>query len=220
MPVSSQAYDVRRMAMDIEKEQRRLTELYANMPSEQLQQIASQPADLTETAYAALDAEMKRRGLTPVESSNPPSSNPLHDVDPAVNLSDQKLVPIRSFRGLFEAQVAKANLDDANIPCFLADDNMVRMDWFMSDAIGGVKLLVGERDIADALAALDQPIPETFEVDGIGEYTQPRCPQCGSLDVSFGSPPLGFSSLFDSKSVLSQGWFCANCKHAWEDTDD
>jgi len=201
--------------MDIEKEQRRLIELYANMPSEQLQQIASQPADLTETAYLVLDAEMRRRGLTPKENSNP-----LHDVDPFVSLSDQKLVPIRSFRGLFEAQVAKANLDDADIPCFLADENMVRMDWFMSDAIGGVKLLVQQGDVAEALAALDQPIPESFEVDGVGEYTQPRCPQCGSLDVSFGSPPLGFSSLFDSKPVLSQGWFCAKCKHAWEDADD
>ena len=210
----SQAYDVRPMAMDIEKEQLRLTELYANMPSEQLRQIASQSADLTDIAYAALDAEIKRRGLTP-----PESAIPLDNVDePARDPSDQRLVPIRSFRGLFDAQVAKANLDDANIPCFLADDNMVRMDWFMSDAIGGVKLLVQETDVADALAALDQPIPETFEVEGVGEYTQPRCPQCGSLDVSFGNPPL--SSLFDSKTVLSQGWFCAQCKHSWEDTDD
>lgn len=199
------------MSKDTEKERRRLTELYASMSSEQLQQITSQSSDLTDIAHSALVAEMKRRELTDI--TTPAGTYPSNE------LLDSKRVVIRSFRDLFEAQVAKAFLDGADIESFLADDNLVRMDWLVSNAIGGVKLLVREADVADALTVLDQPIPESFEVDGVGEYTQPRCPQCGSLDVNFGNQPLVYGSLFDSNPVPTpiHGWYCQKCSHTWQD---
>jgi hypothetical protein len=224
------------MSSNLEKERQRLTELYASIPTEQLQQIASQSSDLTEIANTVLGAEIKRRGLTlsdftiselASQHSGSVLANPTSvektslsvDSHPSDNFSGSKLVVVRRFRGLFEAQMAKASLDGADIQCFLADDNMIRMDWFVSDAIGGVKLLVGEADVADALAVLDQPIPESFAVDGVGEYKQPRCPQCGSLDVNFGNQPLVYGSLFDGKPTFIpiQGWFCDKCSHTWED---
>ena len=139
--------------------------------------------------------------------------------DPALIYPDAKLVLVRSFRDVFEAQMAKVNLDGADIRIlFLADENTVRINWSLSNAIGGVKLLVRDTDIADALTVLNQPIPESFEVDGVGEYMQPRCPQCGSLDVNFGNQPLVYGSLFDSNPVryLYRVGIVQKCSHTWE----
>ena len=35
------------------------------------------------------------------------------------------------------------------------DDNVVRMDWLWSNALGGIKLLVREKDAPDAAKVLD-----------------------------------------------------------------
>jgi hypothetical protein len=44
-----------------------------------------------------------------------------------------------------------------------------------------------------------QPIPESFETDDTKSYQQPRCPKCGSLDVSFEElHKIAFASLFVS----------------------
>ena len=59
------------------------------------------------------------------------------------------------------------------------------MDWFMSNLLGGVKLLVNEEDAVAATAILDEPTPELLDVEGVGEYQQPRCPECQSFDVNF-----------------------------------
>src|SRR5947209_4484756 len=95
------------------------------------------------------------------------------------------LVVLCRYRDLHEAMMAKGALDSAGIPSFMADENTVRMDWMWSNAIGGIRLFVREEDASDAGDLLDQPIPERLEVPDVGEYQQPSCPQCGSLDVSF-----------------------------------
>ena len=51
-----------------------------------------------------------------------------------------ELVTLWRYRDLPEALVAKSKLDSADLWCFLADVNMVYLDWFMSNAIGGVRL--------------------------------------------------------------------------------
>jgi hypothetical protein len=65
----------------------------------------------------------------------------------------RKPVMIRRYRDLPEAAIAKSVLDSAAIDCFLADDNLVRLDWFYSNLIGGIKLLVPEKDVEAATNA-------------------------------------------------------------------
>lgn len=62
---------------------------------------------------------------------------------------------------------------------------MVRMDWFISNLLGGIKLCVREADEEAALNALERPTPASIEVEGVGTYDQPSCPRCASLDVTF-----------------------------------
>ncbi len=65
-------------------------------------------------------------------------------------LEFRDLMTIRAFWGLLEAQLAKGLLDSAGIESFLFDDNMVRMDWFNANALGGVKLRVDAHNVEAA----------------------------------------------------------------------
>ncbi len=100
---------------------------------------------------------------------------------------------------------------------------MVRMDWFISNLLGGVKLLVNSGDAEDAVTVLNQSIPENFDVQGIGEYQQPRCPSCQSLEVSFDelnkkiAYPRAWLGL--PLPVHNRAWSCHSCGYHWKDTE-
>jgi len=186
--------------------------LYSRQLDGGLEQIATQAAELTELAREVLQEELIRRRLK-VEPLEQTVAEP----------EQRNLVTIRKFRDLPDALLAKGNLDSAGVESFLADDNMVRMDWFISNLLGGVKLLVDEEDEAAANEILDQPIPESFDFEGPEEYQQPRCPKCRSLDVGFEElyKPIAFGSLFVNfpLPVHRKGWICHSCRQTWKEDE-
>jgi transposase-like protein len=207
------AYDsVPMTTIDPEQEHRRLTELYANMPPEELAKVFGDAASLTESAWQALAGEMKHRGLT-VPAEQPGG--------PGIYEAEQRpLVMIRRFRDLPAALLAKGCLESAGIESFLTDDNMVRMDWFYSNLISGIKLLVDEANVEEATTVLNEPIPDAFEVEGVGAYEQPHCPRCKSLDVNFEeSDKLAYVAMFVSVPIpfYKRGWSCRSCGYQWQD---
>ena len=68
----------------------------------------------------------------------------------------EKLVTVATFDFRAEAEVAKLFLEEQGIQAFLADDNLVGMDWFLSNAVGGVKLQVAASDVDRARDILEQ----------------------------------------------------------------
>jgi hypothetical protein len=138
------------MAMiDPEQERRRIAESYSHQTDEVLEEIAKYGEDLTDVALQSLRAELSRRGLTP----DPPEEFP--DADQA-EPTFRNLITVRSYWNLLEAELAKGVLDVAGIECFLFDDNMVRMDWFNANAIGGVKLRVDPQNVDEANRILNE----------------------------------------------------------------
>jgi len=144
---------------DNEKERRRLAEVYTNMTDGELVNIAGDTGSLTEAARRALEEEMARRAN--LDDAHAEEQTPPAAIDV---LEYQNAVTIRKFRDLHEAWMAKGSLDSAGIHSWLADDNMVRMDWFISNFLGGVKLQVKPEDVDAAEEILDQPISEDFDV--------------------------------------------------------
>ena len=63
-------------------------------------------------------------------------------------------VTVERFRDLSAAIVARSALEATEIPCFLRDENTVRMDWQISNFIGGMRLQVREQDLKPASAVL------------------------------------------------------------------
>lgn len=189
---------------------RRQADTYARMADEELQQLAKNAESLTELAWETLEDEMERRHL---KCPDAPKQRQ--------ELELQELVTVRQFRDLPEALLAKGCLESVGIECFLGDDNLVRLDWFISNFIGGIKLKVRTADAGNAQKILDEPILEGLYVQGVGLYEQPRCPKCQSLDVNFQplDRPIAYMSAFLRVPLPVQrpGWHCRSCDAEWND---
>ena len=127
---------------------------YASMSDAELLELAVKSWELSDSAWNALEDELDRRGL---ELPAP------QEVPQIKSLEKRNLVLLRRFRDLPEALLARGMLESVGISCFLADDNMVRLDWFISNLLGGVKLMVDPEDFAEASRLLNEPAPQDFE---------------------------------------------------------
>ena len=197
--------------MNPDEERARLTSLYSSLSDEELERIADSGDELTAAADQALHAEIVRRGL--MIAITPAPAQDIIELGGTVTL--------RKFRDLPEALLAKGSLESAGIEVFLVDDNMIRMDWFISNLLGGIKLQVRAEDAQAAEEILSQPIPETMDIEGVGDYEQPKCPKCQSLDVSFRGldklPTYGSAALGVPVPIHKEAWLCYACGHEWED---
>ncbi len=72
-----------------------------------------------------------------------------------------------------EAQLAKMTLEASDIAAWLKDENFIRMDWFYSQALGGVKVLVSEQNAKLAKEILSKDFSDTLE--NINENFQDDC---------------------------------------------
>jgi hypothetical protein len=169
---------------------------------------------LLEIAQAALRAEFARRGLEPplVEEPEEPEF--------------RRLVTVRRYRDLTEAIVGRSLLESAGIPAWIADEHIVRMNWFLSNSVGGMRLQVDEQDEAAALEILEQEVPATIPYGEEETYVQPTCPKCGSAEITLGGGTESGRSLV-ALYVLSvpvppreAAWHCEACGAEWLDTED
>jgi hypothetical protein len=218
--------------VDPEQERKRLAEFYSRQMDGELEQVATQSTELTGLAREALRAELSKRGLRseqldgvpePPPPQPPPIKLPPSELPAWLDAERplRELVTLRKFRDLPEALMAKGCLESAGIESCLVDDNMVRLDWFWSNLVGGIKLQVREEDADAAASILDQPIPEDFDVPGVGNYRQPYCPRCQSLDVAYQEldRPVAFMSAYFNVPIplKRRAWLCHSCKAEWED---
>lgn len=144
---------------------------------------------------------------------------------PSTELETQPFVLLRRYLFLSDALLSKAVLDSAGIECLLSDANTIRVDWFWSNLLGGVKLWTRQPDADDGFDLLDQEIPEKFEIEGLGEYTQPRCPQCLSFEVSYQelvkvATYLATFILGLPIHITRRAWKCRACGHSWPASED
>ena len=144
---------------DEQKERLRLAELYASLEDGELEEIAADVDSLTELAREALRSEMLRRGM---------QAPPAEKEDSKTACSEREHsgpVMVGRYRDSGEAMIAKSMLDSAGIECFLGDENLVRIDWFYSNLIGGIKLMVREEDAETARKLLEENIPQKFDAE-------------------------------------------------------
>ena len=131
------------------------------------------------------------------------------------------LVTIASYRDLPEALLAKGTLESTGIRCYLANENIVRLDWLLANSVGGIRLQVRREHASLAAEVLGAGIPAVFFTEEGELYLQPSCPQCDSLDVSYQNQNrhltflawllLRFPLPFPSK----YSWNCRGCGHEW-----
>jgi hypothetical protein len=200
-------------ASDSERERWRLAQLYGRMEDGELEKLADDAGSLSETARRALQFEIAKRGL----------EFELHNASPPAEPVFSKLVTIRQFRDVPHAYLAKGLLDSAGIESFLFDENIVRMDWLISNLVGGIKLRVREEDAAEALELIDAGRPEQKEAEVAAEPMPDRCPNCRSTDVAYQPlmKRLAYLSLLLGFPIPAKhvAWKCGFCGHVWGDAE-
>jgi hypothetical protein len=185
---------------------------YAQMSETELMELARSYDGLLEIAQVALRAEFARRGLEP----------PL--VEEPREWEFRRLVTVRRYRDLAEAYVGRSLLESAGVPAWIADENLVRMDWFYSNLVGGMRLQVDERDEAAAREILEAGGPGTITYGQEESYVQPTCPKCGSAEITLGGGTERGRSLV-ALYVLAipvppreAAWHCEACGAQWADS--
>jgi hypothetical protein len=137
---------------------------------------------------------------------------------------NQRFLVLRRFRDLPPALLLRSLLDSAAIECFLADQNTIRMDWFWSNFLGGVKLCVRKADVDSAASLLGQGVPEKLDCGEVGEYQQPRCPKCESLEISFQglNKPVDYTRAFVGGHLPHPRslWECDSCGYQWPESNE
>ncbi|WCO01483.1 DUF2007 domain-containing protein [Psychroserpens ponticola] len=107
-----------------------------------------------------------------------------------------------------EAQVTKSKLESEGITVMLLDEKTVDSDPLISQAIGGVKLLVSDNDFEKALLIFNEIRP--YEVDENGNSI--HCPSCTSNRILIA--PLERKNLFLMLFPFFEKTkhICNNCK--------
>ncbi|PJG65551.1 putative signal transducing protein, partial [Acinetobacter seifertii] len=117
-----------------------------------------------------------------------------------------------------EAQIAKTQLEAFGIPARIENEHTINMDWFYSNALGGVRLLVLEKDVHDAKAFLEKDFSEDLEQE-FGKNKE-RCPNCGSYDIEAytkGKKSAFMAFMFFGLPLFSfkNGNRCKQCQYFW-----
>lgn len=218
-------------------------EVYRELADHQLLKIAASGDDLTTEAESAFIAEIDRRNIlehamelrrVAIEARRKKQPLPEPGFDPALlrmyaddiaAVPDQEpdknldLTVIARFRDLVPAQLALGALRSAGIDASLCDENMLRMDWLMSNAIGGLRLVIPRADAEAATEILQAPTPRTLDA-GAGEtFEHPVCPNCGSTETFFEELDQKWSRgslYFVPLPIVRDDWHCESCGHFWK----
>ncbi|HEY6390667.1 MAG TPA: DUF2007 domain-containing protein [Bryobacteraceae bacterium] len=110
--------------------------------------------ELTDTARECYDEELARRGL----KLEPTVREVL---DTADSEEEEELVLAGTFNFPDEAKLARALLQSANIPNYLENEHTLAANWMLTNALGGLRLLVPAKFLEDAREVLTSSISES-----------------------------------------------------------
>jgi hypothetical protein len=127
-----------------------------------------------------------------------------------------EFVPIWSFDNYVPAHIASGRLKEEGIETWLRDENTVTIDPILSNAIGGIKLMVPRTEARRAWEILKG-------LERQHKATTP-CPKCGSINIELISTPRNASNwvfalfgFFFANYAMSadQVFHCFDCDHEY-----
>ncbi len=139
-------------------------------------------------------------------------------------------VTIASYPEPLEANLIRSKLLSEDIECFLLDENIISVQPFYSNAIGGIKLQVHESDAKRAKLVIDESNKPPLHIvqnndDNSKESDQDKpkliCPNCNSKEVyyeRFSNAELVLCILLLGIPYffISGNYHCYNCGNKWK----
>jgi hypothetical protein len=118
------------------------------------------------------------------------------------------------------AHLAKTKLESEGIECFIFDEYTSSINWFYTNAIGGIKLKVRGEDYERASIILKENAYDNNNIDEADEAIKLSCPKCRSDNIR----DEKFSKRFAYISILLLGfpllfrkrkYECKQCDFKW-----
>lgn len=120
-----------------------------------------------------------------------------------------------SYSDYFKANLMLSKLQQEGFNCFLENENTVTNDPMLGNAIGGIRLMVLQKD-ADAILAIQKEWIEEAKKNHL-------CPKCGAFEIeSITKQTTGnylfaiFSSIMANFAVAASCYQCKLCNHRFE----
>ena len=126
-------------------------------------------------------------------------------------------IPVAYFNNYIDANIILGRLQTEGINCWLKDENTATITPFLSNAIGGIKLMVAESEgerVKEILSSIETERKKRFS-----------CPNCGSHNIEFVTTPKKpgnwFSVLFgllggDYAMPVEKVYHCFSCGKEFE----
>lgn len=92
-----------------------------------------------------------------------------------------EFVLLNTYQNYVDAHIALGVLEEHGIRCWLKDENTVTIDPILTNAVGGIKLMVEKERAQDAVQILRNIKQE--------QKASLSCPKCGSHNIEFVSTP-------------------------------
>lgn len=127
-------------------------------------------------------------------------------------------VVLNSYTNYVEAHIARGVLEEAGINCWLKDENTVTIDPILTNAVGGIKIMVVKQQAERAAELLDRLRRESKAAHA--------CPQCGSHNVELVSTPRKASNwlsvligvfITSYAPAVESVYHCFDCGNEWPD---
>lgn len=130
---------------------------------------------------------------------------------------------IARYTDFVEAQLAQSFLENQEIPCNLRDRHTISINFFYSNALGGIRLEVPTERADQATQLLQQVSQHQFELsEDHSPGGGPPCPKCESSETEYspdhqkGWALLLWYVLFIPLPFLARDrWQCRQCRHSW-----
>ena len=128
-----------------------------------------------------------------------------------------KFIVAQVYNNYIDANIILGRLQEEEINCWLKDENTVTITPMLTNAIGGIKLMVPEPQAERAFELLRKYRSEIQALI--------KCPRCGSANIEFVTTPRKTSNwlgviigIFFTSCALSPGkvYHCFDCGHEFE----
>lgn len=138
---------------------------------------------------------------------------------------EDQIVTLETYQDPALAHIIRARLEANDIPCFLADENMIGINPLYNQALGGIKLKIFARDMAICQAILAEDFPQEEPEQPLAD-DDTVCPHCHSSNVRFGPATqnkFNLWTVFVSFLLLiypfhsRKAWHCFNCGKDFND---
>lgn len=125
---------------------------------------------------------------------------------------------IASYDNFMLANMTMGLMTENDIKCQLKDEHVVTMDPLLNPAVGGIKLLVEEKDYGRAVALIKKA-----EDDYVKDIACPECKIHALIVEEKINKPVDFwgkfknQVLYGQPSTYSKKYRCTNCKQVFDE---